>query len=116
MEKTNAITVLSALAHETRLEIFRFLIQEGIEGSPAGRIAARLSLPATTLSFHLNALKQARLVTSRRQSRSIIYTADFKTMNNIMAYLIDNCCHGTAEETCSEPTALEAARVRKGSG
>lgn len=112
LEKTKAITVLSALAHETRLDIFRFLIQEGIEGSPAGRIAARLVLLATTLSFHLNALKQAWLVTSRRQSRSI-YTANFKTMNNIMAYLTENCCQGTEAETCVEPTPLVAVKRRR---
>ena len=94
MNKPNAVRVLGALAHEGRLEIFRFLVQLGLEGATAGAIGKRLSLSASTLSFHLSSLKQAELVEARRDGRTIVYTADFRTMNDTMAYLMKNCCAG----------------------
>lgn len=97
MEKTGAIAALGALAQETRLEIFRLLVQKGPEGIPAGEIGERLKLPSPTLSFHLNQLRFAGLVTSRRQSRSIIYSANFEAMNGLIAYLTENCCGGRPE-------------------
>ena len=92
MKKTNAVAALAALAQETRLDIFRLLVRAGGEGLPAGEIAERLRVPAPTLSFHLNQLKQARLVTCRRDSRSLIYAA----MNGLVGYLTENCCGGVA--------------------
>ena len=97
-----AVEVLSALAHEGRLKIFRYLIQLGVEGATAGTIGNYLSLSASTLSFHLNALKQAELVRSRRDGRTITYTADFKTMNDTMAYLVKNCCSGEVADIARE--------------
>ena len=97
MEKTAAISALGALAQETRLEIFRLLVQKGPDGLPAGEIGERLHLPSPTLSFHLNQLRFAGLVTSRRQSRSIIYSANFEAMNGLIAYLTENCCGGRPE-------------------
>jgi ArsR family transcriptional regulator, arsenate/arsenite/antimonite-responsive transcriptional repressor len=97
MKKSTVIAALSSLAHETRLEVFRILVQKGPEGLPAGQIGDRLGLPSPTLSFHLNHLRHAGLVSSRRESRSIIYTADYKTMNGLMAYLTENCCGGRPE-------------------
>ena len=94
MNKLNAARVLGALAHEGRLEIFRFLVQLGLEGATAGAIGKRLSFSASTLSFHLSALKQAELVEARRDGRTIVYSADSKTMNDTMAYLTKNCCVG----------------------
>ena len=94
MIKSDAVQVLGALAHGGRLEIFRYLVQLGLEGATAGTIGKRLSLSASTLSFHLSSLKKSKLINARRDGRTIIYTADFNTMNNIMAYLMQNCCAG----------------------
>lgn len=97
MKKSNVIAALSALAQETRLEIFRLLVQKGPEGLPAGEIGERLGQPSPTLSFHLNQLRFAGLATSRRQSRLIIYSANYKAMNDVLAYLTENCCAGRPE-------------------
>jgi DNA-binding transcriptional ArsR family regulator len=94
MEKMYAVAALAALAQETRLDIFRLLVQAGPAGMPAGRIGDRLGLPSATLSFHLNQLKHAHLVTFRRESRSLIYTAEYAVMNDLLAYLTENCCQG----------------------
>jgi len=105
MKKSNVIGALAALAQETRLEIFRLLVQKGPEGLPAGEIGERLGQPSPTLSFHLNQLRFAGLVTSRRQSRSIIYSANFKAMNDLLAYLTENCCGGRSELCAPEASA-----------
>src|SRR5687767_12510989 len=96
MKMTDAVAVLNALAQETRLEIYRFLIRAGRTGAPAGRIGEHLELHAATLSFHLNALKLAGLVSARRESRSIIYTASFVRMRDLLGYLTQNCCQDEA--------------------
>jgi ArsR family transcriptional regulator len=96
MKKSVVISALGALAQETRLDIFRLLVQ-GPEGLPAGEIGSRLGQPSPTISFHLNQLRFAGLVSSRRESRSIIYSANFKTMNDLIAYLTENCCGGRPE-------------------
>ena len=97
MKKSAIIAALGALAQETRLDIFRLLVQKGPEGLPAGEIGARLGQPSPTLSFHLSQLRFAGLVSSRRESRSIIYSANFKAMNDLLAYLTENCCGGRPE-------------------
>jgi ArsR family transcriptional regulator, arsenate/arsenite/antimonite-responsive transcriptional repressor len=104
MKKLTVIGALGALAQETRLDIFRLLVQKGPEGLPAGELGARLGLPSPTLSFHLNQLRFAGLITSRRESRSIIYSANFKAMNELVGYLTENCCGGRPE-LCS-PASL----------
>ena len=96
METTDAIRALAALAQETRLDIFRLLVQAGANGMPAGQIGEQLGLPSATLSFHLNQLKHAHLVKFRRESRSLIYTAEYPVMNDLLAYLTENCCQGDA--------------------
>jgi ArsR family transcriptional regulator, arsenate/arsenite/antimonite-responsive transcriptional repressor len=96
MEKISAIAALSALAHEARLDIFRLLMQAGPEGLAAGQIGERLELPAATLSFHLNQLRHADLVTFRREGRSLIYSATYPVMNALLAFLTENCCRGDA--------------------
>ena len=83
-----------ALAQESRLDVFRLLVQAGTDGIPAGQIGERLSLPSATLSFHLNHLKQSGLVKCRREGRSLIYTAEYTAMNALLAYLTENCCQG----------------------
>jgi ArsR family transcriptional regulator, arsenate/arsenite/antimonite-responsive transcriptional repressor len=94
MEKPDAIAALAALAQETRLDIYRLLVQAGPAGVPAGRIGAQLDLALPTLSFHLAQLKHAGLVTARRTGRSIIYAANYAAMNGLLAYLTENCCQG----------------------
>lgn len=94
MEKSNAIAALAALAQDSRLDIFRLLVQAGTDGLPAGRIGERLGLPSATLSFHLNQLKQAGLITFRREKRSLIYMAVYPAMNALLGYLTENCCQG----------------------
>jgi len=106
MKKSNVIAALGALAQETRLDIFRMLVQKGPEGLPAGEIGARLGQPSPTMSFHLNQLRFAGLVTSRRESRSIIYSANFKAMTVLLGYLTENCCGGRPE-LCSPVGASE---------
>ena len=94
MEKLDAIAALAALAQESRLDIFRLLVQAGTDGLPAGQIGERLGLPSATLSFHLNQLKQADLVTFRREGRSLIYMAEYRAMNALLGFLTENCCQG----------------------
>src|SRR5208283_81452 len=96
MDKLDAIAALAALAQDTRLDIFRLLVQAGAEGVPAGKIGERLDLPSATLSFHLNQLRHAGLVTFRREGRSLIYVAEYNAMNGLLAYLTENCCQGDA--------------------
>ncbi|WP_175949429.1 ArsR/SmtB family transcription factor [Burkholderia vietnamiensis] len=88
------IAALAALAHESRLAVFRALVQAGPEGLPAGQIATLLEVPPSSLSFHLKELAHAQLVTSRREGRFVFYCANFATMNCLLAYLTENCCGG----------------------
>ncbi len=97
MEILIAVSALSALAQESRLEIFRFLVQAGKNGIAAGKIAERLDLPPSTLSFHLNQLKQAGLLTCRREGRTLFYSANYDSMNDLVAYLMENCCQGQTD-------------------
>jgi ArsR family transcriptional regulator, arsenate/arsenite/antimonite-responsive transcriptional repressor len=98
MKVTAALDALGALAQESRLQVFRLLVQRGPEGLPAGEIAGRLDIPPATLSFHLGQLGQAGLVLSKRNGRSIIYSADFEGMERLMGFLYENCCQG---QTCA---------------
>ena len=92
MEQKQAIAALGALAQETRLELFRLLVTCGSEGLPAGVIAERLGVLPSSLSFHLGQLVHAGLITQRRLSRQLIYSAEYKAMNELLAYLTENCC------------------------
>jgi DNA-binding transcriptional ArsR family regulator len=96
MQKSDAIAALGALAQETRLDIFRLLVQAGPTGLPAGHIGERLGLPSATLAFHLKELKNAGLATFERNGRSLIYSAVYPTMNGLLGYLTENCCQGDA--------------------
>jgi ArsR family transcriptional regulator len=111
MEKIDAIAALAALAQESRLEIFRLLVQAGPNGVPAGQIGERLGLAPATLSFHLTQLRHAGLVTFRRESRSLIYAAEYPTMNSLLSYLTENCCGGA--EICAPACVPEAVQTVK---
>ena len=106
---TIAVESLSALAHEGRLKVFRLLVSAGPEGLAAGDIARRLGTPPNTLSANLALLSHAGLVQSRRDGRSIIYSARFRRMGELMAWLAEDCCGG-APEVCAPVAA--AARSR----
>src|ERR1700757_3216587 len=99
MEKTEVIAALAALAQDNRLDVFRLLVTAGPQGMPAGAVAAALELAPNTLTFHFDRLRTAGLVTVRRDGRSMIYAAQFDTMNEVLGFLTENCCGGAAE-TC----------------
>ena len=107
MEILLAVSALSALAQESRLEVFRLLVQTGENGIPAGKIGEQLDLPLSTLSFHLSQLKQAGLVTCRREGRTLFYSANYSAMNTLMAYLTENCCQGQADN-CTIPADCDS--------
>ena len=110
MEKSSVITALSALAQDTRLDIYRLLVQAGPDGLAAGRIGERLGLPSATLAFHLKELKNARLANCTRHGRSLIYAAEYPTMNGLLAYLTENCCgNGTAGQP---PVCVSTPKAR----
>ncbi|MGA7868152.1 MAG: metalloregulator ArsR/SmtB family transcription factor [Stellaceae bacterium] len=92
MDEKRAIAALGALAQETRLALFRLLVACGPAGLPAGVIAERLGVPPSSLSFHLAQLVHAGLITQRRLSRQLIYSAEYGAMNALLAYLTENCC------------------------
>jgi ArsR family transcriptional regulator len=114
MEKSGAIAALAALAQESRLDVFRLLVQAGAEGLPAGKIGERLDLPSATLSFHLNQLRHAGLVTFRREGRSLIYAAEYAAINGLLVYLTENCCQGDASScgggVCDSSTFINAKK------
>lgn len=97
MESNLAVTRLSALAQAHRLAIFRLLMRAGPEGLAAGDIARSVGLVPNTLSSHLTILSNAGLISSRRDGRSIIYSADMEGMSGLMLYLIEDCCEGRPE-------------------
>jgi ArsR family transcriptional regulator, arsenate/arsenite/antimonite-responsive transcriptional repressor len=114
MKKHDALAALAALAQDNRLDMFRLLVEAGPEGVPAGQVSDRLGLAPNTLTFHFDRLRDAGLVTVRREGRSMIYAAQFGTMNGLLAYLTENCCRGAAE-TCApaECTPVKSSRRKE---
>jgi ArsR family transcriptional regulator, arsenate/arsenite/antimonite-responsive transcriptional repressor len=123
-----AVLALSALAHDTRLQVHRLLVRAGREGLNAGAIAAQLNLPASSLSFHLAHMQAADMVQQRREGRSLIYSVNFECMDALMEYLQENCCQGvptsssslapgdtTQEVRLDAPTPLRAPREKSAS-
>jgi DNA-binding transcriptional ArsR family regulator len=110
METIGAIKALGALAQETRLAIYRLLVQAGPEGRAAGTIGEELGIPPATLSFHLAQLAGAGLIRPRQEGRFIFYSADFGAMNALVGFLTENCCGGNA---CG-PQQIRIPRTRKG--
>jgi ArsR family transcriptional regulator len=97
MDKSDAVAALAAIAQEHRLDVYRLLVQAGPEGMAAGEVASAIGIPPNTLTFHLDRLRHAGLVSVVRQGRSLIYAARYETMNNLLGYLTDNCCGGRPE-------------------
>jgi ArsR family transcriptional regulator, arsenate/arsenite/antimonite-responsive transcriptional repressor len=110
MEIKTALRALGGLAQDTRLGIFRLLVEEGPEGLPAGEIVQRLELANATASFHLKELTHAELVTPRQAGRFIYYSANYNTMNGLVAYLTENCCKGSTCDVACAPVAAKRKR------
>ncbi len=92
MKNIDAVKALGALAQESRLEVFRLLVRKGTTGMAAGELSDHFGLAPATMSFHLKELSNAGLITARRESRSIIYSANYAHMQQLMAFLLENCC------------------------
>jgi len=110
MKTPAVIEALGALAHEHRLAIYRLLVQRGPEGLPAGTIGQRIGLVPSSLTFHLQNLQRAGLITQRRDSRQLIYSADFPVMNGLVGYLTENCCGNGASECCAPAVPAKPAK------
>ena len=104
------IGALGALAHEHRLAIFRLLVERGPAGLPAGKIAERVGLVPSSLTFHLQNLQRAGLIGQRRESRQLIYSADFTAMTSLVGYLTDNCCKESAAQCCPPTQQAKAGK------
>mgnify|MGYP001027606560 CR=1 FL=1 len=107
------VEALRALAHEHRLAVFRLLVERGPEGLPAGVIAERLGLVPSSLTFHLQNLQRAGLISQRRESRHLFYSADFTAMNELLEYLTDNCCVGSAEACAPDCKPARPAKAKR---
>jgi ArsR family transcriptional regulator, arsenate/arsenite/antimonite-responsive transcriptional repressor len=112
MKKPDAVAALAALAQDSRLDVFRLLVEAGPQGLPAGGVAGALKLAPNTLTFHFDRLRDAGLVTVRREGRSMIYAARYDTMNALLAYLTENCCQG-AQEACAPTAVCEPVRGKR---
>jgi ArsR family transcriptional regulator len=112
MEKSLAVAALAALAQDNRLDVFRLLVQAGPEGMPAGAVANTLDLAPNTLTFHFDRLRTAGLITVRRDGRSMIYAAQFDTMNALLGFLTENCCGGSPEK-CAPAAACKPPRGKR---
>jgi ArsR family transcriptional regulator len=117
MKLHGAVTALAALAQDTRLHVFRLLVHQGAAGLAAGEIASSLAVAPATLSFHLKELAHAGLVRMRHEGRYIHYSADFAAMNDLLAFLSENCCRGdglqcAAANTVALPRRAQRPRMR----
>jgi ArsR family transcriptional regulator len=115
MKTPEVIDALGALAHEHRLAVYRLLVEQGPTGLPAGVIGERVGLVPSSLTFHLQALQRAGLITQTRASRQLIYSADYSVMNGLVGYLTDKCC-SASEDSCATacaPAATKAQRRKK---
>jgi ArsR family transcriptional regulator, arsenate/arsenite/antimonite-responsive transcriptional repressor len=113
MKTTAVIEALDGLAHEHRLAIYRMLVQRGPEGLAAGVIGQRVGLLPSSLTFHLQNLQRAGLISQRRESRQLIYSADFAVMNGLVGYLTENCCGNSGAEcapSCAPASPAKAAK------
>ena len=110
---TDVLAQLAALAQETRLALFRLLVEAGPAGLTPGVLAERLGVAAPTLSFHLKELTRASLIRPAQQGRFIVYTADFGVMNALVAYLTENCCRMSCEAECACAPHVEPRRARE---
>ena len=114
MDTKNAVAALAALAQHSRLAVFRWLVEKGPEGAFPGELAEQLDIPSATLSFHLKSLLHAGMVEAEQQGRYIRYRANFPRMQELLAFLSQNCCGGDPSK-CA-PAKLPASASRRGTG
>src|ERR1700684_2295407 len=114
MTTDQTIAALAALAHQHRLAAFRLLVEAGPNGLSAGVVAERLGIPPSSLTFHLQQLFRAELVSQRRLSRQLFYAANFGTMNTLVAYLTENCCGQGKSGACTTPVCRPGMRSTRG--
>ena len=113
MKKHNVLAALAALAQDNRLDVFRLLVEAGPEGMLAGAVADALKLAPNNLTFRFDRLREAGLVTVRRNGRSMIYAARYDTMNALLSYLTENCCRGNADQCGPTASAGSATKARQ---
>jgi ArsR family transcriptional regulator, arsenate/arsenite/antimonite-responsive transcriptional repressor len=113
MKRLDALAALAGLAQDNRLDILRLLVEAGRDGMPAGAVADALNLAPNTLTFHFDRLRDAGLVTVRREGRSMIYSARYETMNTLIAYLTENCCNGRPEQCLRAKKENSPRKTRK---
>ena len=113
MKNADAVSALAALAQENRLDVFRLLVQAGPEGMPAGSVADASKIAPNTLTFHFDRLRDAGLVTVRREGRSMIYAARFEVMNELLGFLTENCCQGGDRERARRAVCKPVARNKR---
>jgi len=111
MKATEAVTALAALAQDTRLAVYRLLVQQGPTGLAAGEIASKLDIAPATLSFHLKELSHAGLASSRQEGRFIYYAANFEAMNALVAFLTENCCAADCGPSCAPAVACSPVNI-----
>jgi ArsR family transcriptional regulator, arsenate/arsenite/antimonite-responsive transcriptional repressor len=111
MKAENIVRALGALAHESRLAVFRLLVKRGPDGYTPGELAARVEIPAPTLSFHLKELQRAELLTVRREGRFLHYSANFETMQGLIDFLTEKCC-SLADVECDSTCAPVTGKKR----
>jgi len=114
MKTIDVVTSLAALAQDTRLAVYRLLVQQGPSGMAAGEIAAAVDAAPATLSFHLKELARAGLVTSRQDGRFVYYAAKFDVMNALVAYLTENCCAADCGPSCGPVVACKVVSAPRG--
>src|SRR3979490_3431814 len=122
MEKSNAVAALGALAQDNRLDVYRLLVQAGLDGLPAGQVSAKLDLAPNTLTFHFDRLRAAGLITVRRDRRQLICSPPHDPVNALLSYLTQHCCEGRADKcrrtkvkTISPTSSLIKRRTTGGS-
>jgi ArsR family transcriptional regulator len=113
MKIPGVIEALGALAHEHRLAIYRLLVQRGPEGLSAGTIGQRVGLLPSSLTFHLQNLQRAGLITQRRESRQLFYSVDFSVMNGLVGYLTENCCGNSGADCAASCAPATPVKVTK---
>jgi DNA-binding transcriptional ArsR family regulator len=113
MKAKQAVEALAALAHEHRLGVYRMLVEAGPEGLNAGTIASKLKIPPSSLTFHIQSLHRAGLLTQERRSREVIYATDFNVMNGLVGYLTENCCAGSASSCAPGEQCVPAGEIKK---
>lgn len=118
MDIQDALIAFDALSQETRLKVFRLLVEQGRDGAPAGMLSDKLEIPHNTLSFHLSHMNNAGLVLSRKEGRSVIYTVDFVFFQDLLRFMVDDCCAKNVANTRDSKTdgfstVIELSEIEK---